>query len=80
MLACCIGRQALQCNHYVYNYALVRACQLEFTMVPSLMNPVSLLGALLVSEGLLTHAQLIACLMIQKEEAAHLPLGQITVH
>ncbi|MDZ4717367.1 MAG: GAF domain-containing protein [Roseiflexaceae bacterium] len=49
-------------------------------MVPSLMNPVSLLGALLVSEGLLTHAQLIACLMIQKEEAAHLPLGQITVH
>jgi putative methionine-R-sulfoxide reductase with GAF domain len=53
--------------------------QLEFIMGASLINPVSLLGALLVSEGLLTHAQLIACLMIQKEEATDLPLGQITV-
>lgn len=45
----------------------------------SLINPVSLLGALLVGEGLLTQAQLIACLMIQKEEANSVPLGQITV-
>jgi putative methionine-R-sulfoxide reductase with GAF domain len=37
----------------------------------------SLLGALLVSENLITRDQLVACLMLQREEASDLPLGQI---
>lgn len=39
----------------------------------------SLLGALLVSEGMLTREQLVACLMLQREATPELPLGQITI-
>ena len=41
--------------------------------------PVSLVGALLISEGLITREQLSACVLLQSQDHPDLPIGQILV-
>lgn len=42
-------------------------------------QPVSLVGALLISEGLITREQLNACMLLQAQDHPDLPIGQILV-